>query len=372
MTETLIHQRSERGELWRTPVPPRPGSDWALVALAVALGITLSAYWTAEAIRDAITGSGASWPIVAVLLWIASALPLLLFLPAVRAWSAAHRAREAITAGNIVEARVRSAAARDFAFRTFGYGAAVILVLAIGRFVIANKVAVGFTFFSVSLIWSTKGLVLSAFWTNIYIFCVAEILVLIWGLVVAVARLIPGEAGRPIRMIATAYTDIFRGLPVIISIYLVGFGLPLTGLPVIKDFPPESYAILALTLTYGAYVAEVYRAGIESIHWSQTAAARSLGLGFGQTLRFVVVPQAVRRIIPPLLNDFISLQKDTALVSVIGTIDSFNQAKIIASNHFNLSSVMTVAFLFVLITIPQTRLVDRLIERDQRRMRAGG
>jgi polar amino acid transport system permease protein len=248
----------------------------------------------------------------------------------------------------------------------------VVLILGIGLFIIANKVAVGFTFFSVSLITSSFGLVLKAFWTNVYIFCVAEILVLVWGLVVAIARLIPGEAGRPIRMIATAYTDVFRGLPVIISIYLVGFGLPLTGLPVIKDLPPEWYAILALTLTYGAYVAEVYRAGIESIHWSQTAAARSLGLGFGQTLRFVVVPQAVRRIIPPLLNDFISLQKDTALVSVIGTIDSFNQAKIIASNHFNLSSVMTVAFLFVLITIPQTRLVDRLIERDQRRMRAGG
>ena len=113
-------------------------------------------------------------------------------------------------------------------------------------------------------------------------------------------------------------------------------------------------------------------AGIDSVHWSQTAAARSLGFTHGQTLRFVVVPQAVRRIIPPLLNDFISLQKDTALVSVIGTVDAFNQAKIIASNHFNLSSVTTVAVLFVLITIPQARLVDKLIERDQKRMRAGG
>ena len=134
---------------------------------------------------------------------------------------------------------------------------------------------------------------------------VAEVLVLVWGLVVAIARLVPGPAGQPIRAIATVYTDIFRGLPAIICIYLVGFGLPLTGLPIIKDFPPEWYAILALTLTYGAYVAEVYRAGIESVHWSQTAAARSLGLSFCQTLRYVIVPQAVRRIIPPLLNDFI-------------------------------------------------------------------
>ena len=140
----------------------------------------------------------------------------------------------------------------------------------------------------------------------------------------------------------------------------------------VKDFPPVWYAILALTLTYGAYVAEVYRAGIESIHWSQMAAARSLGLSFVQTMRFVIVPQAVRRIIPPLLNDFIGLQKDTALVNVIGVIDAFNQAKIVASNHFNLSPVTTVAFLFVVITIPQARFVDYLIERDQRRMRASG
>jgi polar amino acid transport system permease protein len=141
---------------------------------------------------------------------------------------------------------------------------------------------------------------------------------------------------------------------------------------VVRDLPMVWYCVLALTLTYGAYVAEVYRAGIESIHWSQTAAARSLGLSFVQTLRFVIVPQAVRRIIPPLLNDFIGLQKDTALVNVIGAIDAFNQAKIVASNHFNLSSVTTVAFLFVIITIPQARFVDRLMERDQRRMRAGG
>jgi polar amino acid transport system permease protein len=224
----------------------------------------------------------------------------------------------------------------------------------------------------VSLIQSSFWLILRAFWVNVYIFVVAEILVLVWGLAVAIARLIPGAAGRPIRMMATVYTDVFRGLPAIICIYLVGFGLPLTGLPFLGHWPPEWYAILALTLTYGAYVAEVYRAGIESVHWSQVAAARSLGLSFFQTLRFVVVPQAVRRIIPPLLNDFISLQKDTALVNVIGAVDAFNQAKIVASNHFNLSSVTTVAFLFVLITIPQARFVDRLIERDQRRTRAGG
>src|SRR5262249_21522065 len=254
----------------------------------------------------------------------------------------------------------------------FGFSGPLLRVLLVLQFLIANDLAVSRTFFLLPLISSSFWLVLSAFWTNVYIFCVAEVLVLIWGLIVALARLAPGAAGKPIRLIATFYADVFRGLPAIINIYLIGFGIPLTGLPLLKDFSQDTFCILALTLTYGAYVAGVYRAGIESIHWSQTAAARSLGLSYLQTLRFVVVPQAVRRIIPPLLNDFIGLQKDTALVNVIGTIDAFNQAKIVASNHFNLSSVTTVAILFVIITIPQAPFLDRLIERDQRRMRAGG
>jgi polar amino acid transport system permease protein len=153
-------------------------------------------------------------------------------------------------------------------------------------------------------------------------------------------------------------------------IYLIGFGLPLAHVPVLSQLSPMWAAVLALTLTYGAYVAEVYRAGIDSVHWSQVSAARSLGLSYGKTMRFVVVPQAIRRVIPPLLNDFIGLQKDTALVTVIGTVDAFTQAKIYASNYFNLSSVTVVAVIFVLVTIPQTRLVDRLIERDRRRQRA--
>ena len=132
------------------------------------------------------------------------------------------------------------------------------------------------------------------------------------------------------------------------------------------------WGIVALVLVYSAYVSEVYRAGIESIHTSQEAAARSLGLSRTKALRFVVVPQAVRRIMAPLLNDFIGLQKDTALVQVVGVIDAFNQSRIIASNAFNLSAVTIVAILFVLITIPQARFVDKLIERDNARTRAGG
>ena len=222
------------------------------------------------------------------------------------------------------------------------------------------------------MIRDSAGRVLAAFGTNVVIFAVSAVLILIWSLVVAVARTLPGEAGRPIRMLAIAYGDLFRGLPAIITIYLIGFGLPLTDLPLLSDLSSTSYAIIALTLTYGAYTSEVYRAGIEGVHQSQIAAARSLGLSHGRTMRYVVVPLAIRNIIPPLMNNCISLQKDTALVAIIGTIDAFNQSKIIAANHFNLSAVTTVAILFVVVTIPQARLVDRLSDRDRRRMRAGG
>ncbi|MBX6321548.1 MAG: amino acid ABC transporter permease [Rhodospirillaceae bacterium] len=371
MSELVADKKPDRDERWRAPAPPSSSAGISLAALAVALATVAATLWVVESVRKVMADLSARSAAADAALYLFVAVTLLLLVPAAASLRATRRARNAVAAGDIVGARVASASARTLAWYSIGYAAAVVLVLLVGLFIIANDLAVGRTFFFLPLIFDSFDLVVAAFWRNVYIFCIAEVLVLVWGLVIAIARLLPGPAAQPIRMIVTAYTDVFRGLPAIICIYLVGFGLPLAGLPVIKDFPPEWFAILALTLTYGAYVAEVYRAGIESIHPSQTAAARSLGLSFGQTLRFVVVPQAVRRIIPPLLNDFIGLQKDTALVNVIGAIDGFNQAKIVASNHFNLSSVTTVAFLFVLITIPQTRLVDRLIARDQRRMRAG-
>ncbi|MEK0082215.1 amino acid ABC transporter permease [Benzoatithermus flavus] len=354
----------------RPPSVPVPPVGLSLGALATVLAVIAATFWAIAAVRRAMAAAAIESVLADALLYGFGALTLLLLLPATASVRAARRARAALPA-DLVAARVETAASRSAAGVAVGYAAAVLVVLGVAVFVIANDAAVAKTFVFLPLMRESFWLVFDAFWTNVYIFVIAEILVLIWGLVVAIARLIPGPAGQPIRLMATAYTDVFRGLPAIICIYLVGFGLPLTSLPLLGNWPPEWYAILALTLTYGAYVAEVYRAGIESVHPSQVAAARSLGLSFAQTLRFVVVPQAVRRIIPPLLNDFISLQKDTALVNVIGAIDAFNQAKIVASNHFNLSSVTTVAFLFVLITIPQARFVDRLIERDQRRTRAG-
>ena len=357
---------------WTAGTPPKDVTSWATTAIIVSLLVLAASWTTLVNVHDATVTLKVDGPVAAVVLVICGLVILPLLWPAIQSWRQSQAGKAALAAGNLVEGRVATAASRDYAYYTLGFAAVIVVLLLVVQFFIANNLAVSRTFFLLPLIFSSFLLILKAFWINIYIFVVAEILVLVWGLIVAIARLIPGEAGRPIRMMSTIYTDMFRGLPAIINIYLIGFGIPLTGLPLLKDLSQESYAILALTLTYGAYVAEVYRAGIESIHWSQVAAARSLGLSYFQTLRYVIVPQAVRRIIPPLLNDFIGLQKDTALVNVIGSIDAFNQAKIVASNHFNLSPVTTVALLFILITIPQARLVDRLVERDQRRMRAGG
>ena len=357
---------------WRAASRPTDATSWALTAIGVA-GFSVAAAWgTLHGVRSALASLKQGGPLADALILICGLIATCLLIPALRSLQIAGRAKTALAAGDVTAARVAGAAARGLAWYSFGFAGALILILMVVQFFIANDLAVSRTFFLLPLIVSTFTLVLKAFWTNVYIFVIAEMLVLVWGLIVAMARLAPGPAGRPIRAMATFYADVFRGLPAIINIYLIGFGIPLTGLPILQDLSQESFAILALTLTYGAYVAEVYRSGIESIHWSQTAAARSLGLSYMQTMRFVVVPQAVRRIIPPLLNDFIGLQKDTALVNVIGTIDAFNQSKIIASNHFNLSPVMTVAILFVVVTIPQARLVDKMVERDQRRMRAGG
>ncbi|MEO3805524.1 amino acid ABC transporter permease [Nonomuraea sp. B1E8] len=208
--------------------------------------------------------------------------------------------------------------------------------------------------------------VLSGFLLNIKIFLIAEPLILIVGLLVALARGIRTPAFFPIRALATLYTDIFRGVPTILVIYLVGFGLPALNL---QGIPTDlaTLGIIALTLSYGAYVAEVFRSGIESIHPSQVAAARSLGLSHGRTMRFVVLPQATRRVVPPLLNDFVSLQKDTALVATIGPLEALRQAQIHAASTFNYTPYLAAALLFILLTIPMARFTDHLAARTRRR-----
>ena len=210
-----------------------------------------------------------------------------------------------------------------------------------------------------------------AFLLNIQMFLIAEVFILVLALVIAVIRQMPGPVFFPLRLAAVVYTDIFRGVPLLLVIYIFGFGIPGLELKGISDQSPMVLGVIALILSYSAYVAEVYRSGIESVHPSQVAAARSLGLSRWQALRFVVIPQAVRRVIPPLLNDFISLQKDTALVAVLGPIEAARAAQIYGSSTFNYSSFVVAAFLFILLTIPLARFTDHLIARDRRRREAG-
>jgi polar amino acid transport system permease protein len=210
-----------------------------------------------------------------------------------------------------------------------------------------------------------------AFKLNVKIFLIAEVFILIFALVLAVFRSLPGPVFFPLRALAIVYADFFRGVPTILVIALLGFGAPalqVQGVPTSVIF----WGIVSLVLVYTAYVSEVYRAGIESVHPSQEAAARSLGLTRLQALRHVILPQAVRRVIPPLLNDFIGLQKDTALVGTLGAVEAFNQAAIDTSATFNYTPYVAAAVLFVAITIPLARFTDWLILRDRRRRQAGG
>jgi polar amino acid transport system permease protein len=343
-----------------------------LVALFAVAGTIASSWYTIAALRQALLGQkldGWWMPAGVVVLGLLSAW---IAVPLYRTFLRCREVRAAALRKDIVSARVARSQARDQGWLVLGYTLAQFICVLFLQFLLANNQEVAKTFFLVPLIVNTFPLVLKAFWINVKIFMIAEVFVLVWGLVVALAMLAPGPAGKPLRVLATAYVDIFRAMPAVLVIYLVGFGLPLTGAPILKDLSLTTYVVIALTLTVGAYVAEIYRAGIQGVHWSQTAAARSLGLSHMQTLRFVVLPQGIRHIIPPLLNAFIALQKDTALVNVVGVVDSFNQSMVLASNYYNLSAATTVAILFIIISVPQVRLVERMAKRDRARMRAGG
>jgi polar amino acid transport system permease protein len=228
------------------------------------------------------------------------------------------------------------------------------------------------SFFSTTGFEDSFGTVSEGFWLNVKLMLVAEALVLVVGLAIAVIRSLPGPALAPLRIVAIVYTDVFRGVPLLLVIFIVGFGLPALQLAFVSEQSVFTYGVIALVLVYSAYVAEVYRAGIDSVHPSQTAGARSLGLTQWQSMRFVVLPQAVRRVIPPLLNDFIGLQKDTALVSVLGLVEAARAAEQYASTTFNFTGYTMAALLFIAITIPLARVTDYLIERDRRRMAATG
>ena len=248
-------------------------------------------------------------------------------------------------------------------------GLSTVLVFGVIGYVVVN--APGWTRFQESFLngpifWESLPKLLGKFWVNIRLFLVAEVLILVFGLLLAVLRGLPGPVFFPVRLLATIYVDVFRALPGLLIVIVLGIGIPalrIEGVPTDEFF----YAVIALTLVYSAYVSEVYRAGIESIHPSQQAAARSLGLSQLQAMRFVVVPQAVRRVIPPLLNDFIGLQKDTVLVSTIGLVEIFRESQILVAANFNFTPYVATGLIFLLVTIPMARFTDWLIAREQRR-----
>jgi polar amino acid transport system permease protein len=254
------------------------------------------------------------------------------------------------------------------AISTIIFFALVVVLIAFSPGV--NKVVE--SFFSITGFEDSFGPVSSGFWLNVKLMLVAEAIVLVLALGIAVIRSLSGPVMAPLRIVALIYTDVFRGIPLILVIFIVGLGLPALQLDFISEQSVFTYGVISLVLVYSAYVAEVYRAGIESVHPSQLAGARSLGLSQWQAMRFVVLPQAVRRVVPPLLNDFIGLQKDTALVGLLGLVEVARAAENYASSTFNFTGYTMAALLFIAVTIPLARVTDWLIERDRRRMRATG
>jgi polar amino acid transport system permease protein len=255
----------------------------------------------------------------------------------------------------------------------------VIAVVAALFLLAPGSAQVRHTFFSPQDLWHSligdpaKGYysVGAAIWLNIRMFLAAEVLILVFGLVLAVVRQSTGPVMLPLRVVALLYVDIFRGVPTILVIYAVGFGLPALDLTAVSTQGPAVYGVIALVLSYSAYVCEVYRAGINSVPLAQVSAARSVGLTQTQAMRYVILPQGIRTIIPALLNDFISLQKDTALVSVLGSIEANRAAEIYSATVFNYSSYVVAAALFLILTIPLARFTDHLIARDRARRLAG-
>ena len=247
-----------------------------------------------------------------------------------------------------------------------------VVVFGVIGFIIVNAPGwprVQQSFFSPEVFADSLPDLLAALPITLELFFAAEVLILALALVLAVMRSLPGPVFFPFRLMAVVYIDIFRGIPSVLVIFLLGYGVPGLRLEGVTN-DPFVWGLVALVIVWSAYVSEVFRAGIESVHPSQEAAARSLGLSRFQALRYVILPQAVRRVIPPLLNDFIGLQKDTALISFIGVVEVFSQTRIDEGGAFNFTPYLACALIFLVMTIPVARTVDWLVARDRKRQMA--
>lgn len=248
--------------------------------------------------------------------------------------------------------------------------AATILVLIVVIPLLPGWDRVREAFFNGTKFREGFGKLLPYFWRDVKMFLICAPCILVVGLLIALARNVRSPALYPLRLFATLYTDVVRGVPVILWISLIGFGVPALFSTPAWYTKLAFWAGVALVMAYSAYVAEVFRAGIESIHESQRAAARSLGLSAGQTMRAVILPQAVRRVIPPLMNDLVSLQKDVALVSIVGSVEVLRQAGVLSARDYNFTHYVVAAVLFLAVSIPLTRVTDWLLARE-RRMQSG-
>ncbi|MBS1678064.1 MAG: amino acid ABC transporter permease [Actinobacteria bacterium] len=262
------------------------------------------------------------------------------------------------------ERRLERAAAKRRRHRRNALIAALSSIVVIGGIAALVLTSPGWptvreTFFSWSEFKNAFPEVLSGFWLDVKVFMVVEAAVLVIALVIALVRVNRSPGLFPVRLLSTVWVDVFRGVPTVLLVYLIGFGVPaleLEGLPT----DPVVLGGIALTLSYSGYVSEVYRAGINSVHWGQTDAALSVGLTQAQAMRHVILPQAIRRVGPPLLNDFVSLQKDVALISIIGPQEAFRVAQIYQGENFNYTPIIAAAMLYLVITIPLARIVDRM------------
>ena len=237
-------------------------------------------------------------------------------------------------------------------------------------------------YFDFGIMRDEFGFVLDGFWETLQLSLVAGALSLMWGLVLALMRQLPGKRLAPVRGLAIAYIDVFRGIPLLLVVLMISGSLPFVaeglGLPRSVGIPqwfgksdPVWYGTMALTITYGAYMAEVYRAGIEGVPRGQMEAARALGMSHGRAMRHVIVPQAVRRVVPPLLNDYIALMKDTSLIGVIALLEVVEAGRTVQSETLNSSALTLGALMFLVVTIPLARIVDRYIAREQGRFQRG-
>jgi polar amino acid transport system permease protein len=352
----------------------RPRAWPSLVGLVAAVAITAFTWTRLWYFDDSLHVDGGQLVAARIIEGVLAAATLAVLFYGVRSVARMVRAKRYARAGDDVAARIEMEDSRDDLWFVAGLGLMALIVAFLAYLFSANAGRVRAVLFDWDTMWRSRTALMRGFWYNVRLFLVAQTVVLVWALLVAVVRQLPGRAFAPVRTLAIAYTDVFRGVPAIIVIYLIVLGFGLAGVPPFDGLDRDSQlfwlSVLALVLVYGAYVAEVYRAGLESIHWSQTAAARSLGLSQFQTLRYVVIPQAVRRIIPPLLNDFVALQKDTALVSVVGVTEILNNAQLLKNKYFNLSSVTGAALFFLVVTIPCTRFVDYMMKRDRQKTSA--